>query len=91
MPGFYSRIINIFQGNRRKAGKADYQDYVLQRLFPKIRYGRDIDLERYIMMRENRTDSAEWGRAYHNLSLRYTNQERAALIHCYRKSQGVFE
>ncbi|MBN1525835.1 MAG: hypothetical protein JW904_15260 [Spirochaetales bacterium] len=91
MPGIYSRIINIFQGNRRKAGKADYQDYVLQKLFPKIRYGRDVDLERYIMLRESRQGAAEWGRAYHNLSLRYTDKERAALIHCYRKSQGVFD
>ncbi|RPJ07821.1 MAG: hypothetical protein EHM28_05975, partial [Spirochaetaceae bacterium] len=91
MAFFYSRIVNIFQRKHRSAAPDDYRQYVLERLFPSIRYGRDIDLERYIMMRENKKNSMEWGSAYQSLAFRYTEGERKRLIRSFRKKQGIFE
>ncbi|HEQ71081.1 MAG TPA: hypothetical protein ENN69_01200, partial [Spirochaetia bacterium] len=61
------------------------------KLFPSIRYGRDADLERYIMLRESGKSSTEWGGVYGNLSLRYTPRESAGLIRSYRKNAAAFD
>ena len=82
---------NIFRHSRQWSDEADYREYVLQKIFPAIRYDRDNDLERYIMLRESGKPSKEWGGYYSALCLRYTEAERKRLIRFFRKNSLAFQ
>ena len=66
--------------------ETDLQEFVLGKIFPTIRYGRDTDLERYITLREGGKSSSDWQGFYDNLSIKYTDQERKQLIRSMRKN-----
>ncbi|MBN1797473.1 MAG: hypothetical protein JW822_02785 [Spirochaetales bacterium] len=81
-----NKFENLFKIQRREMNEADLQEFVLGKIFPTIRYGRDSDLERYITLREGGKSSTDWQVFYDNLSIKYTDQERKQLIRSIRKN-----
>lgn len=88
---FATGLKSIFRHSRQWSDEADYREYVLQKIFPAIRYDRDNDLERYIMLRESGKTSKEWGGYYNALCLRYSELERKKLIRFFRKNNLAFQ
>jgi len=74
-----------------RTSSGDYKNKIITRMFPSIRYGRDTDLERYVMMRETKKPQKEWQMYYYNLEKKYTNTERIQLIRSLRKKRANFE
>jgi hypothetical protein len=87
---FINKFENIFKNKNLNLNDKDLREYVLGKIFPTIRYGRDADLERYISLREGGKDSAEWKGFYENLSHKYTEPERKQLIRSMRKNLRYF-
>ncbi len=81
-----NKFENIFKAQQRELNETDLQEYVLGKIFPTIRYGRDSDLERYIILREGGKSSHDWQVFYDNLSIKYTDRERRQLIRSIRKN-----
>jgi hypothetical protein len=75
-----NKFENIFKTHQREMNDPDLQEYVLGKIFPTIRYGRDSDLERYVTLREGGNSSSDWQVFYDNLSIKYTDRERKQLI-----------
>ncbi len=87
---FVNKFENIFKNKNLNLNEKDLQEYVLGKIFPTIRYGRDADLERYINLRESGRASVEWQGFYENLSMKYTEPERKQLIRGLRKNVHYF-
>jgi hypothetical protein len=85
-----NKFENIFKTHQREMNDPDLQEYVLGKIFPTIRYGRDSDLERYVTLREGGNSSSDWQVFYDNLSIKYTDRERKQLIRSMRKNLHSF-
>jgi len=91
MAASVNKFENIFNSHKTNLNEADLQEYVLGKIFPTIRYGRDTDLERYVNLRENGHGSADWHGFFNSLTLKYTEDERKLLIRCMRKNLDYFQ
>ncbi len=88
MSAYQTQFSHKYSG---RTNSDDYKSQVITKMFPSIRYGRDIDLDRYIMMRENKKPQKEWQLYYHNLVKKYTSDERTQLIRSLRKKKANFK
>ncbi|MBN1410506.1 MAG: hypothetical protein JW969_06650 [Spirochaetales bacterium] len=82
--------VNSTSFSAKYDGTLEEKYLLLRKVYPTIQYGRDLDLERYINLRQDR-GTADWKPFYNNLTKKYTEEERKLLIHILRRYAMDFE